>query len=356
VRPRIIILAVITFGLIAHHHNKIPLYAWSRSCTRTRCDRPPCCRCSDRTEGCVPDPSSSIHPVNRNDRRKLGVRITVRRFIYAVLCIVALFWALSYVAGYLNLFPEDELLGDTVTVASGTLEISRIDASVDLGYAKGVPVLVSVRARCIANLPYRLYIAGTFGQSTKLGTCPASNQVVETVQFMANPKNIDAALAAGKGLFSLEVSGPPVPRPARIQIDVRAPLDAHLGEIYGPGRAIDYRTASWAGEGKLIAGATYEVTNIANAAQRLDAAALLALGGLIGALIALPIQNSSSRSHKPDSTLDPAIRSSSRRRRPILHLTHARTRSGGASGGSRSRQGSPLGTRRPRTRMAPGKS
>jgi hypothetical protein len=43
------------------------------------------------------------------------------------LCIVALGWRAFYVAGYLNLFPEDDPIGDILIVSSGaTLDISRV--------------------------------------------------------------------------------------------------------------------------------------------------------------------------------------------------------------------------------------
>jgi hypothetical protein len=263
--------------------------------------------------------------VQRKGRLKKGRKSIVRKSIYVLLCIITLGLGIFYVFGRLNPFPEEDPIGDLLYVSSSTLDISRIQAGVDLGYANSVPVTVSVVARCkaqFAQFPYELHVYGTISSETKRGSCLPNKEINEDVRVEANRDNIDATLALGKGLFSLEVSSP-FDDQARILVDLRAQIDAHLGEIYGPGNAIDYRTASWQGNGKVRAGATYEVTRLTNAAQRVDAAVLLALGGLIGALIALPIQSpflaSDSKNH-------------GRRRRPILRPAHYITRGQDAGG------------------------
>jgi hypothetical protein len=200
------------------------------------------------------------------------------------------------------------------------------------GYANSVPVRVSVVARCkpqFAQFPYELHVYGTISTETKRGSCPPNKEIInEVVEVEANRDNIDVTLAKGEGLCSLEVFSP-FDEQARILIDVRAQIDAHFVEIYGPGNAIDYRTATWEGNGKVNAGATYEVTRLTNAAHRVDEAILLALGGLIGALIALAIQSLFNSSPVPHPTVQASdSKNHGKRRRPILRPARYRIRPG----------------------------
>lgn len=194
--------------------------------------------------------------MQRKGRLKKSRKSIVRNYIYVLLCIITVGLGIFYVFGRLNPFPEEDPIGDLLFVSSSALDISRIQAGVDLGYANSVPITVSVVARCrpqFAQFPYELHVYGTISTGIKRGSCLPNKEINEVVRVEGNRDNIDATLALGKGLFSLEVSSPPDDQ-ARILIDLSAQIDAHLGEIYGPGKAIDYRRASWEGNDKVSAG------------------------------------------------------------------------------------------------------